>query len=59
MENVIEERIIIDMYHKEGKSHNYELSGLIENILTNKGYRRAGVDFTLKNGVKFYFSKEN
>jgi len=58
MIDIIEERIIIEMYHKKGESTNLELTQELEQQILKEGYRRVGTDFTLENGVKYYFSKE-
>lgn len=59
MVEIIEERIVIFMHYRKGKSYNLELANEIERLLTKEGYRRTGIDFTPENAVKLYFSKED
>lgn len=59
MVDIIEERIVIFMHYKKGKSYNQELAEGIERLLIKGGYRRTGIDYTPENAIKFYFSKED
>jgi len=59
MVDVIEQRIVIDMYHKKEESYNSELANELKHQIEKAGYREVGIDYTLKNGIKFYFSKED